>query len=64
MQILPIADYSIHIGPVAEALAPLMQQLRYSTLFVLVDEQTELHCLPRIRSLVEGATIIRIPAGE
>ncbi|HPG07579.1 MAG TPA: 3-dehydroquinate synthase [Saprospiraceae bacterium] len=64
MQILPIAEYTIHIGPVGEALAPLMQQLRYSTLFVLVDEHTELHCLPRIRSLVEDAVVIRIPAGE
>ncbi|MCB0656763.1 MAG: 3-dehydroquinate synthase [Saprospiraceae bacterium] len=64
MQIVPIASYTVQIGSIEETLNPLLQALQYSTLFVLVDEQTEIHCLPRIRHLVEGAQLIRIPSGE
>ena len=47
-------------------LAQLLQTLSYDGLFLLTDSNTEIHCLPLIRSLpeIQTAKKFAIPAGE
>lgn len=66
MDILELNQYKIYIGPISRSLAECPVD-RYSQLLILVDENTERHCLPRLQKLLPKLpppVIIRIPAGE
>ena len=64
---LSLSDYRITIGDFRDALMHLLQIGGYSQLFILVDENTEAHCLPlllqKLPSLKE-AKVILIQSGE
>ncbi len=60
-----LKDYSIYIGP--EVFDLLLEQLierSYSQVFVLVDENTEKHCLPILTKTLFDVKVIKIASGE
>jgi 3-dehydroquinate synthase len=59
-------DYPIFFGDAAEALESFLQNQYFSRLIILVDDNTAIHCLPRIADLpaLRDAGIIHIHAGE
>ena len=59
--------HEIHFGEVAQAvLNQRLEQSSYSKVFVLVDENTKIHCLPHFKTLCEQPIdeTISIKAGE
>lgn len=66
MQIIPLDQYNIVVGDIEESLGDFLRQHAYSRLLVIVDEHTEILCLPRISSVLKPYAWerIRIPAGE
>ena len=61
---LQLSTYSIQLKPIAESLNSFLETKQYSRLFVLVDENTKQHCLPKIVSILSKANVIEIKAGE
>lgn len=60
-----LKDYSIYSG--ADVIDFLLQQLiekSYTQVFILVDEQTEKHCLPILTKTLFDVKVIRIESGE
>ena len=67
MKSLQTGSYSVFIGSLSESLAPLLATRKREALFILVDENTRVFCLPVLhRCLPEDInySIIEIPAGE
>jgi 3-dehydroquinate synthase len=66
MQIIPVSDYKIYVGDIWKALASFLKERSYSRYFVLVDENTEEHCLPLLLENIPGMDfqVIRIDSGE
>ena len=66
MPILSLDSYDIHIAPVTETLPPLLERLEFGRLFVLVDENTREHCLPKLREALQDQAFhtIQIQSGE
>ena len=57
----------LHTGPVAQLLPPVLERLDASALFVVADDNTAEHCLPRLRAGVPALAEVEacvIPAGE
>jgi 3-dehydroquinate synthase len=55
----------LHIGKVAGLLDSILQEHTFRRLICLVDENTEKHCLPRIKEILPtNALILRIESGE
>lgn len=66
-QILELSDYQITVGDFRENLLQLLEKGNYSQVFILVDENTQEHCLPILLDKVpslEGAKVILIQSGE
>ena len=63
---LDLDDYYLEVAPVADSLPRFLQRQTYSGYHVLVDENTERHCLPLLRAAAPGLDFrtIVIPAGE
>lgn len=62
-----MTDYPIVLESAAfEHLNAHLRQADYSNIYVLVDDQTEQHCLPILQRALEGwaLRLLRIPAGE
>lgn len=59
-------NYSIYLNPKEDFLKGYFDTLEYSSLFVLVDENTWIHCLPILKSWTDKNDIhvIDISAGE
>ncbi len=65
MQKIDLQDYYISVGTCADALSGFLEEKAYSRIFILMDENTEAHCLPRLKSVrLPDAGYIRIPSGE
>lgn len=67
MQSIVSASYAVYFNETAyAALRDHLEENDYSSVFVLVDENTREHCLPRFldMEMVSGPGIIAIPAGE
>tara|TARA_R110002167_G_scaffold54785_24_gene156105 strand:+ start:3820 stop:4881 length:1062 start_codon:yes stop_codon:yes gene_type:complete len=68
MESIITTSYAVHFNDVAySALNGHLAKARYSKLFVLVDENTHDHCLPKFMSEINGDydfEIIEIEAGE
>lgn len=67
MEILDLEDYPIYVGDIGESLPALLDKVSFSALFVLVDENTRRHCLPRVLPLLPAGIpleILEIPSGE
>ena len=60
---ISVDGYDVMIGPISR-LRDFIENLEYSSLFVLVDENTKLHCLPLLKQNGIKATTIEIPSGE
>lgn len=55
----------IFSSSIASDLENVLQSISYSQLFVLVDQNTEQHCLPKVQNVLPANTIyITVPAGE
>lgn len=65
MQKIDLQDYYISVGTCADALSGFLKEKAYSRIFILMDENTEVHCLPRLLAAsLSDAVYIRIPSGE
>jgi 3-dehydroquinate synthase len=66
MQIIPVSDYKIYVGDIWSALTEFLTEGNYSRHFLLVDENTEEHCLPLLLKNIPSVKfhVIRIDSGE
>lgn len=55
---------SVTIAPIAESLSEFLASNSYSTIMVLVDENTKRHCYPLIKSTLPKHQLIIIKSGE
>ncbi len=62
----PHGPYPVHIGPGAvTALSDLIRSGGHDAVFVLVDENTRRHCLPKLPAeVLSRARVLEIPSGE
>lgn len=62
---IQLDDYTIPVGDDWTAFQELIQERNYPKIVVIVDENTEKHCLPILKAaLPQSFETIRIPAGE
>ncbi len=66
MQVVALSNYQIYVGSIWEALNSYLQEHSYSKVAVLVDENTEEHCLPLLQKNIptKDFHLIKIPSGE
>lgn len=66
MEILALPDYQLYVGKLADSLPRFLDQGNYSSLLVLVDENTQQHCLPILEQALGGRSHqpIQIASGE
>lgn len=64
MRHIPLSNYSVDVGDVQESLANFLQDRSYTSTTVIVDNNTEEHCLPLIASLIPGYQLVTIQDGE
>ena len=66
IDILRLEDYNIYTGHIHHAIDFTVRDLAPSSVFVLVDENTERDCLPILKEYLGNTTLkcIKIPAGE
>ncbi len=66
MEIIKLADYNIYIGFIKPALRYFVEEGAFSSIFVIVDENTKEHCLPVLQTYLPDTAlnILQIPAGE
>lgn len=66
MQQIPVQDYTIYVGDIFSALNEYIATKATGAIVIIVDENTEKHCLPILRNQLErkDGLIIKIPAGE
>lgn len=66
MQTITLNDYNIYIGDIWIAFNDFMSKSSYSSVFVLVDENTKQYCLPVFleNTDLQDLKVIEIPSGE
>lgn len=66
MKIVELADYNIYIGSFSQSLRQLLERRNYSKIFVIVDENTAIHCLPLVEAALPNHKLhkIQIQSGE
>jgi len=65
MTTITLANYTIAVGTDWSPLQELLQMRNYPQIVVIVDDNTEAHCLPLLEAaLPQAFHLIRIPAGE
>ena len=65
MQSIQLADYAIPIGNDFTPLNELIEKKQYAKIVVIVDENTNTHCLPLLKKALNTSFVtIQIPAGE
>jgi len=65
MKVIYDKSYKVFFGEnVLNHLAQTIINKAYSNVFVLVDENTEKHCLPLLKPYLENFTLIKISSGE
>lgn len=58
-------DPVIFSSSIASDLEKVLQRISFSQLFVLTDQNTEQHCLPKLKPILPASTLfITVPAGE
>ncbi len=62
MAILKLQDYNIYVNEGLQILQPFTQN--YSSIFVLVDDNTQKYCLPLLEQKINSFKLIEIPSGE
>ncbi len=63
MKYIQLTDYQIMYGDIDQALAEYLEGRSYTSIFIIVDENTKEHCLPLVKS-VKGYHLIEIKSGE
>ncbi len=66
MKRISLADYDIFVGAIWQAFNQLIEDSRYSKIVILVDENTQEHCLPVLlkNSNIKNPELIKISSGE
>jgi 3-dehydroquinate synthase len=65
MKVIYDKNYKVYFGSeVLSFLAQTLIEKSYSNVFVLVDENTEKHCLPLIKNYLETFEVIKISSGS
>ena len=61
---LSVSGYNIEFGSAPDILKEYLKDKNYSSISVLVDENTRKQCLPLIQDVVTSANILEIASGE
>jgi len=64
MNKISLNDYEIIFDDSLESVKDFMSAANYSSVFVLVDENTKLHCLPVLGKVISSYTVIETKSGE
>lgn len=64
MKNISLKDYEIRLDDTLESLPDFIIAGKYSTVFVLVDENTKQHCLPVLKSVYADILVIETQSGE
>jgi 3-dehydroquinate synthase len=66
MQKISLSDYNIYVGDIFQSLQLFLEQSEYSGVVLLVDDNTEKHCLPVLKKHIDTSSflIISVPSGE
>ena len=64
MNKISLNDYEIIFDDSLESVKDFMSAANYSSVFVLVDENTKLHCLPVLDKVISSYTVIETKSGE
>ncbi len=64
MKDIQLNDYEIIFDDSLESVKDFMSAANYSSVFVLVDENTKQHCLPVLDKVISGYTVIETKSGE
>ncbi|MBP7803636.1 MAG: 3-dehydroquinate synthase [Saprospiraceae bacterium] len=66
MEKIDVIDYNIYMGPIVSSLESLIERQSFSSLFVLTDENTLIHCKPLLDAFLlnHPHALCTIPAGE
>ncbi|MBP6324277.1 MAG: hypothetical protein KA322_04500, partial [Chitinophagales bacterium] len=64
MNKISLKEYEIIFDDSLESLNDFLAASDYSSVFVLVDENTKVHCLPILNTVISGYTIIETKSGE
>lgn len=64
MNKISLNDYEIIFDDSLESVKDFLSAANYSSVFVLVDENTKQHCLPVLGKVISGYTVIETKSGE
>ncbi|MDB5225930.1 MAG: aroB 2 [Bacteroidota bacterium] len=64
MKKIELHDYEIIFDDTLSSLNDFLSNHKYSKVFVLVDENTNLHCLPLLQNILSDVAIIETKSGE
>lgn len=64
MNKISLSDYEIIFDDSLQSLNNFLSENKYSTVFVLVDENTNEYCLPVLKNIITDFKIIEIKSGE
>jgi 3-dehydroquinate synthase len=64
MKTIPLADYEIIFDDSLQSLNKMLAAADYSSVFVLVDENTKQSCLPLLSQVISDFSIIETQSGE
>lgn len=64
MNKISLNDYDIIFDDSLESLKVFLSSVNYSSVFILVDENTKQHCLPVLQNIISDLKIIETKSGE
>lgn len=64
MKTISLADYNIVFDDSLQAVREFLLASAYSSIFIIVDENTQTHCLPLLQEVVSNYTVIETKSGE
>ncbi|MFT6807215.1 MAG: 3-dehydroquinate synthase [Saprospiraceae bacterium] len=64
MRQIQLSNYNVEVGPIRESLQAFLKGNTYTSITVIVDENTEKHCLLLIASILPEHHLVTITSGE
>ena len=64
MKDIQLNDYEIIFDDSLESVKDFLSAANYSSVFILVDENTKQHCLPVLGKVISSYTVIETKSGE
>ena len=64
MDKISLSDYDIIFDDSLQSLAHFLSKNKYTSCFVLVDENTKQHCLPILQNVLQDVIVIETQSGE